>query len=119
MKERLLAAYFTEGQPIGDRAVLTELAVGVGLDPTEVESTLLGRKFAEEVRGDESRAASMGVSGVPFFVIDEAIGVSGAQPADVLLGAIERAWSESHPVTLAGAPDQGGSEAPADGTSAL
>jgi len=100
MKERLLAAYFTEGQSIGDSAVLAQLAVEVGLDSSEAETTLLSDAFASEVRLDESRAISLGVRGVPFFGFDESIRVSGAQPADVLVGALERAWSDSHPITL-------------------
>ena len=96
MKERLLAAYFTEGLSVGDLPTLATLAGEVGLDPDEVEATLHSDDFAAEVRADEARAAALGVSGVPFFVIDEAFGVSGAQPADVLLGAMDRAWSESH-----------------------
>ena len=100
MKERLLAACFTEGQAIGESATLHRLAVEVGLDPEEVTSTLAGREFADEVRGDEARAVALGATGVPFFVIDEAYGVAGAQPADVLLGALERAWSESHPIVM-------------------
>jgi predicted DsbA family dithiol-disulfide isomerase len=120
MKERLLAAYFSEGQPVGERSVLTKVAVDVGLDPTEVDSMLVGDDFATDVRDDESRAASMGVRGVPFFVIDEAIGVSGAQPADVLLEALEQGWSQSHPITMAGDRDQDGSgEACADGACTL
>jgi predicted DsbA family dithiol-disulfide isomerase len=120
MKERLLAAYFAEGQPVGDHSVLTKLAVDVGLDPTEVDSMLVGDDFAAVVRDDESRAASMGVRGVPFFVIDEAIGVSGAQPVNVLLEALERGWLESHPITMAGDRDQGrGGGACADGACAL
>lgn len=96
MKERLLAAYFTEGLPVGDRPTLAKLAGEVGLDPHEAETTLNGDDFSAEVREDEARAAALGVRGVPFFVIDEAYGLSGAQPPDVLLGALERAWSESH-----------------------
>ena len=103
MKERLLAAYFTEGRSVGDRATLAELAVEVGLDPDEVDETLAGEAFAAEVRADEARATALGATGVPFFVIDEAYGVLGAQGAEVLLGALERAWSESHPlVTIPG-----------------
>ncbi len=95
MEERLFTAYFTEGRSIGDHAGLVELATEVGLDPDDVSAALGGDDFAAEVRDDEARASSLGISGVPFFVIDEAYGVSGAQPADVLLGALERAWSES------------------------
>jgi predicted DsbA family dithiol-disulfide isomerase len=100
MKERLFAAYFTEGQSPSSHGTLTRLAVEVGLDPDEVQDVLDSDTFAEEVRHDEARAGALGATGVPFFVIDEAFGVSGAQPPDVLLGALERAWSESHPLIL-------------------
>ena len=63
-------------------------------------ANLAGREFADEVRGDEARAVALGATGVPFFVIDETYGVAGAQPSDVLLGALERAWSESHPIVM-------------------
>ncbi len=75
---------------------------------------LAGDEYADAVRADEARAVALGASGVPFFVIDEAFGVAGAQPADVLLGALERAWAESHPLTLIEAPagtDTAGTEA--------
>jgi predicted DsbA family dithiol-disulfide isomerase len=100
MKERLLAAYFTEGRAVGDRATLAALAVEVGLDTTEVERVLDGDEFSSDVRNDEARAVALGASGVPFFVIDEAYGVSGAQPAEVLAGALEQAWTASHPLTV-------------------
>ena len=100
MKERLLAAYFTEGRSIGDHATLAALAAEVGLDPEEVDETLGGEAFAADVRADEARASALGATGVPFFVIDETYGVAGAQGADVLLGVLERAWAESHPLTL-------------------
>jgi hypothetical protein len=60
--------------------------------------------YADAVRADERRAAAFGISGVPFYVIDEQYGVSGAQDAAVFLGALEQAWAESHPLTLVGAP---------------
>jgi predicted DsbA family dithiol-disulfide isomerase len=100
MKERLFHAYFTEGQSPSGHDTLVRLAEEVGLDPEEVRTVLDSDAFAADVRRDEARAGALGVSGVPFFVIDEAFGVSGAQPADVLLGALERAWSEGHPLTL-------------------
>ncbi len=100
LKERLLAAYFTEGRSVGDHVTLAELAAEVGLDPIEVEETLAGEAFASEVRADEARATALGATGVPFFVIDGTYGVAGAQGADVLLGALERAWAESHPLIV-------------------
>ena len=100
MKERLLAAYFTEARAIGDRDTLLALGVEVGLDSSEVERVLDSDDFAIEVRNDEARAVALGANGVPFFVIDEAIGVSGAQPVEVLAGALEQAWAASHPVAM-------------------
>jgi predicted DsbA family dithiol-disulfide isomerase len=101
MKERLLAAYFTEGAPIGDRDTLVRLAGEAGLDPTEAEATLTSDDYVAEIRSDEAEAAAFRISGVPFFVIDRKFGVSGAQPAEVLLEALERAWSDSQPLAVA------------------
>jgi predicted DsbA family dithiol-disulfide isomerase len=50
------------------------------------------------VRADEREAAELGISGVPFFVLDRRYGVSGAQPPDLLLQALEQAWREAHPI---------------------
>jgi predicted DsbA family dithiol-disulfide isomerase len=110
MKERLLAAYFTEGRSVGDPATLSELAAEVGLDADEVEATLHSDRYTAEVRGDEARAASLGATGVPFFVIDRTYGVSGAQGAEAILQVLERAWAEGHPVmvTTGGAEDEAG-----------
>ncbi len=98
LKERLLAATFTEGAAIGDPEVLEVLAVEVGLDADEVRSALDGDAFAAEVRADERRATALGITAVPFFVIDGTLGVSGAQPPDVLLDVLEEAWAGSHPL---------------------
>jgi predicted DsbA family dithiol-disulfide isomerase len=92
-KERLLSAYFTEGEAIGDRPTLVGLAVEVGLDANEVERMLASDDFTAEVRNDEARATALGAGGVPFFVFDERYGVAGAQPADVLLDVLEQAWA--------------------------
>ena len=121
MKERLFAAYFTEGESPSDHATLTRLAVDVGLDKEDVERVLDGEEFAGDVRHDEARAASLGVGGVPFFVIDESLGVSGAQPSDVLLGALERAWDGAHPVTVVAGAGDDQAEGPGctDGTCAV
>jgi predicted DsbA family dithiol-disulfide isomerase len=97
MKERLMAAYFTEGAAVGETDTLERLAADVGLDADEVAAALAGDAFAADVRDDERTAATLGVSGVPFFVIDRAFGVSGAQDPDVLLAALDRAWADTHP----------------------
>ena len=94
LKERLLRAYFTEGEAIGRQDVLARLAVDVGLDRVEVVEVLAGDGFGTEVRADEQRARLLGINGVPFFAVDERYGISGAQPADLILSALEQAWSE-------------------------
>ena len=95
MKERLLRAYFTEGRAISDPATLAELASDVGLDPARVVAVLDGDQYAVEVRADEARAQELGSTGVPYFVFDERLGVPGAQPPDVLLRLLNRAWDTS------------------------
>jgi predicted DsbA family dithiol-disulfide isomerase len=102
MKERLMLAYFTENLDLGEHETLIRLAAEIGLDRAEARDTLLGDSFAGDVRDDIRRAALLGITGVPFFVIDGTYGVSGAQTPDILLHAMERAWSDSHPlVTVA------------------
>jgi len=96
LKERLLRAYLTEGVAIGEPEALAPLAREVGLDDTEVGDVLGGDRYGSEVRQDEAIARELGISGVPFFVLGSRLGVSGAQPVDVLLGALERAWAELH-----------------------
>lgn len=102
MKERLMKAYFTEGVAVGERGELLRLAVDAGLDEAEVKAMLSSDQFASDVRADEARAREFGISGVPFFAIDERYGVSGAQPADVLLEALRQAHAESKLAVVAG-----------------
>ena len=98
MKERLMHAYFSEGQPIGDRETLVQLGAEVGLDAEEARAVLAGNEYSDEVNADKREASLLGISGVPFFVIDEKYGISGAQPTELFQQALEQAWSESHPL---------------------
>src|SRR4051794_10923601 len=66
LKERLMRAQFTEGEPTGDPGALERLAVQTGLPPDEVRDVLGSDRFAAEVREDERTAAALGVRGVPF-----------------------------------------------------
>ena len=100
VKERLFRAYFSEGEPIGDRETLVRLVSEAGLPAAEARATLESGRYADDVRADEQEARALGINGVPFFVVDEKYGVSGAQPADVLLQVLEQAWAESHPVRV-------------------
>ena len=94
MKERLMAAYFMEGRAIGDRDTLVELAAEVGIDAEQARATLDSEEFADEVRADEREAGELGITGVPFFVINRRYAVSGAQPPELLLKALAAGWDE-------------------------
>jgi predicted DsbA family dithiol-disulfide isomerase len=93
MKERLLRAYFGEGELMSDPEVLVRLAVEVGLDEDEVHQMLASDRFATEVRDDERTAHGFGISAVPTFVVDRSIGVSGAHPPEALLELLREAWA--------------------------
>jgi predicted DsbA family dithiol-disulfide isomerase len=92
--ERIKESYFAEGRPISDRESLIELAASVGLEADETRAMLESDRFLDEVREDEQTAAAFGINGVPFFVFDRRLGVSGAQPPEVLLGALQEAAGE-------------------------
>jgi predicted DsbA family dithiol-disulfide isomerase len=94
MKERLMAAYFTEGKAIGDRDSLVDLAVEIGIDRERARAVLDTGEFEDEVRAEEREASELGITGVPFFVINRRYGVSGAQPPEVMLEALETAWTD-------------------------
>jgi predicted DsbA family dithiol-disulfide isomerase len=101
VKERLLRAYFTEGEAVGDRDTLVRLAAEAGLDADEVRAVLDEGRYVGAVRADEAEAQALGIRGVPFFVVDRKYGVSGAQPADVLLQVLDKAWGERSPLVMA------------------
>ena len=102
LKERLDHATFTEGLPVSDHQALSDVAVEVGLDEIEVKEVLTSDLFAEAVRSDEAQARAYGISAVPFFVIDGRFGIAGAQPPEMFVAALERAWNERSPLTVLG-----------------
>jgi predicted DsbA family dithiol-disulfide isomerase len=94
MKERLLSAYFTEGELVSDPEALGRLASEVGVPAAAVRETLASDRFADEVRNDELTAQRLGISAVPTFVVYRALGASGAQPPDQLLALLEQGWEQ-------------------------
>jgi len=100
MKERLLRAYFSEGELMSDHEALIRLAGEVGLDADEVREMLAGDRFSAEVRDDERTASQFGISAVPTFVVDRAIGVSGAHPPEALLQVLNEGWSRRAPAPV-------------------
>ena len=103
MKERLMRAYLTEGELIADLAVLTRLAVEAGLPEDEVRDTLATDRFAADVREDERTAERIGIRAVPFFVVDRAVGASGAHPPEALLELLRRGRELNAPIPVAAA----------------
>lgn len=95
VKERLLRAYMTEGEAIGDPETLERLAAEAGLDAEEVRALLTSDRYEREVRADEAEAQALGITGVPFFVIAGRYGLSGAQPSQTILQALNQAWAET------------------------
>jgi predicted DsbA family dithiol-disulfide isomerase len=88
--DALFKAYFTDGRDIGDNAVLADVAVSAGLDADEVTRFLTTDEGLAEVEEEEQVGRSLGIDGVPFFLLADKYGVSGAQPAEVLVNVIER-----------------------------
>jgi predicted DsbA family dithiol-disulfide isomerase len=91
--ERLYRAYFTEGRSLFDHDSLVELATDAGLDADEARRVLTEGTYAAAVEADGQQARALGANGVPFFVLDERYGVSGAQPTELFAQALDRAWT--------------------------
>lgn len=94
MKERLLRAYFTEGENIDDQKTLIRLAKEVGLSESRVNDCLDSNEFADKVEQDIYESRQIGVQGVPFFVLDRKYGISGAQPKEAFEQTIRKAWAD-------------------------
>jgi predicted DsbA family dithiol-disulfide isomerase len=94
LKERMMKAYMTEGVVISDPDVLVAIATDVGLDETEARAVVESDRYATDVRADEKLAGELGITGVPFFVLANKIGVSGAQPVETMKQVLQKAWAE-------------------------
>ncbi len=87
-------AYFAEAAPVFEADTLATVAATAGLDPDDVQQTLAGDDFAGEVREDERQARELGITGVPFFVFDGRLGVSGAQPTATFTEVLGQAMAK-------------------------
>lgn len=107
LEQRLFRAHFVDGEVISDPDVLARIASEVGLDDEPARRAIgnaqatnvygEGDELDAAVRADLARAAQLGIRGVPFFVVNEKYGVSGAQPVELFDDALTKAWQESHP----------------------
>lgn len=104
-KEQLLSDHFEHGKDIGNKEYLTELGASLELPADEVAELFTTDKFTEDVNMDINEARAIGVTGVPFFVIDRKYGISGAQPAELFSEALNQAWQEANPLIPVGASD--------------
>jgi predicted DsbA family dithiol-disulfide isomerase len=91
LKERLLAAYFEQGRHVGRVEELVELGSDVGLDADEIRAALADHRYLPAVKADVAQGAAYGIRGVPFYVIDGALGVSGAQSPETFVAALAQA----------------------------
>lgn len=116
--ELLTLAYranFAEERSVFDDVELVRLAVEAGLDGEEARAVLADPEaYADDVRADEREASELGANAVPFFVLDRRYGISGGQPSEVFLKALEQAWKD-RPVTALTAIGEEGAACDPDG----
>lgn len=112
LKEALLSAHFERGGDIGNAEQLVALGMAAGLDEATSRAALDSDELDQAIEADLRDAAAIGVRGVPFFVIDNKYGVSGAQPAELFLQALTTAYAEKSPslITLDGGGEACGPE---------
>ncbi len=89
--EALFRAYFTEGRDIGDRQTLLDVVAEAGLDRRKAEAVLNGDDGLEAIKEADELARRFRVEGVPFFIVNGKITLSGAQPPDAFLEAFRQA----------------------------
>jgi predicted DsbA family dithiol-disulfide isomerase len=89
--DALFRAYFLEGKDLNTLEDLLAVAGSVGLNPEKTRAYLASDEGVAEVLASQEEAARLGISGVPFYVLDGRYGLSGAQPVEVFLAALEEA----------------------------
>lgn len=94
VKDALLVAHFEQGKDIGDDEALVQLATAAGMDQDLARQAVADESLDDAVTLSQSTAAQLGVQGVPFYVIDERYGISGAQPTEVFVQALQQVWDE-------------------------
>lgn len=112
IEEKLFEAHFTNGENVADKNVLQKIGEAVGIPVAEVEKVVEGSDFSGEVNADIQEARMLGVRGVPFFVFNRKYAVSGAQPKEVFLKTLEKAfaeWRSENPVPTIVSTSEGAS----------
>ncbi|OAS18661.1 DsbA family oxidoreductase [Paenibacillus oryzisoli] len=92
LAEKLFYSYYTDAKLISDHDTLANIAESVGMNRDESMTVLHDpSKYANDVRSNEATAKQLGITGVPFFVIDRKYAISGAQPTEVFINALNQA----------------------------
>lgn len=102
MTERLLRAYFTHGKHIGDHATLVQLAEEIGMEGSAVREMLAGKEMSDAVYADEVQAQQYGIRSVPFFLINKKYSLTGAQPLETFVQALNQVMQQDGPFTNLG-----------------
>jgi len=97
VQERFLKAQLEQGEVLDDVDTLVRLGSEVGIPGDEIRDVLAGDAYAADVRADIDEGVALGLTGVPFFVIDRRYGISGAQPAELFRRALETARAGAVP----------------------
>lgn len=100
VEEAFIKAYFTDGVNVSDPEAIKQVAMSVGLPEVEADRVLSGDAYAQEVRADEAWSRQLGISGVPFYLIDNQWAISGAQPPELMAQALEQVWERTQPAQL-------------------
>ncbi|MBZ4190784.1 MULTISPECIES: DsbA family oxidoreductase [Bacteroidota] len=95
MEELLFRALFEDGKNIADTELLVSLAEQLGIEREMAKDVLSSDKFEYEVKQDFMEARNMGISGVPFFVLNDKYSVSGAQPVEAFVSALTQTYKET------------------------
>ncbi|NVK37015.1 MAG: DsbA family oxidoreductase [Gammaproteobacteria bacterium] len=89
LKQALFQAYFTDGKDISDHAVLLEVAQSVGFDEQQIQSVLADEALRNKVKEEENKYKSMGINSVPAFIINNQYLISGGQPVESFVQALQ------------------------------
>ena len=107
--EAFFRGYFTEGRDISNRQTLLDVAAGAGLDRGRADAVMGGEDGLAAIRAAEKESRRAGVRGVPFFIIDGGMALSGAQPPGAFLDAFDRLLTSAHGAARVCAAAPGGS----------
>ncbi len=92
--DAFMVGYFRDGLAVGDTDAIAAAATHAGLAASEVAEVLAGDAYAGAVRADESRARALGITGVPFFLIEGKFAIPGAQNVERFTLGLQRAWDK-------------------------